>query len=120
MKEVLYTETETDVKMPEPLVPEPTSEFYHELEAAIPHLPAPRAIPTPIPIPVFFGARFLIWKQDPSVREPGIRTSYIPSLVLNGPRDARIATELPRTTPRVSTPLSFQSPTTIFVSPGTP
>jgi hypothetical protein len=62
--------------------------------------PRPRAIPVPIPIPwLQFAHRFLIWKQDPSVGDPGIRTSLIFGLILNGPTDARITTELPGTTP---------------------
>ncbi|HXZ76007.1 MAG TPA: hypothetical protein VEH31_34765 [Streptosporangiaceae bacterium] len=60
----------------------------------------PRAIPVPVPIPwLQFAHRFLIWKQDPSVGDPGIRTSLIFGLVLNGPTDSRITTELPGTTP---------------------
>lgn len=59
----------------------------------------PSPIPIPIPIPVVTGSRFLIWKQDPSVAEPGVGLSFVPSLVLDGPRDSRITTELPGTTP---------------------
>ncbi len=55
--------------------------------------------PIPIPVPIIQGSRFMIWKQDPTVRELGRRLVYIPSLVLNGPRDARISTEMPGTTP---------------------
>ncbi|WP_317202039.1 hypothetical protein [Janthinobacterium sp.] len=36
------------------------------------------------------GARFLIWKQDPSVNELGTRKVFLSGLVLQGPRDARI------------------------------
>ncbi|MBZ5592097.1 MAG: hypothetical protein LAP39_07665 [Acidobacteriia bacterium] len=81
---------------------------------------AGRAIPTPIPIPIphplpVVGSRFLIWKQDPSVDPPGLRLSYVPSLVLDGPRDSRIATELPNVTPvHANTNRDF-----IF-APGTP
>src|SRR5215813_7575760 len=56
--------------------------------------PVPVPVPVPIPIPVLVGSRFLIWKQDPSVTDPGIRLTFIPSLVLDGPRDSRITTNL--------------------------
>lgn len=66
----------------------------HPAAAAIP-LP----IPIPIPLPLFVGSRFLIWKQDPSVTDPGIRLIFLPGLVLNGPRDGRIITDLAGITP---------------------
>lgn len=62
-------------------------------------IPIPSPIPIPIPIPLVTGSRFLIWKQDPTVADPGVRLSFVPSLVLDGPRDTRIATELAGTTP---------------------
>jgi hypothetical protein len=37
------------------------------------------------------GARVLMWKQDPTVAEIGIRKAFLPNQVLAGPRDARIA-----------------------------
>jgi hypothetical protein len=37
----------------------------------------------------------LIWKQDPSVSEIGVRRAYLPSVVLAGPRDGRIASGAP-------------------------
>ena len=77
---------------------EPTVDYeetMHERETAFP----PQPIPIPIPVPFLFGSRFLIWKQDPSVGTLGLRSVYIPGLVLNGPRDGRIRTELPGTTP---------------------
>ncbi len=37
------------------------------------------------------GVRVLMWKQDPSVQDIGTRKAYLPGLVLDGPRDARIA-----------------------------
>ena len=78
-------------------VPQPTAAFFDAVQA----FPQPQPIPTPIPIPFpfLFGSRVLIWKQDPSVPVPGIRRVYLPGLILNGPRDARIRTELPGTTP---------------------
>ncbi len=56
-------------------------------------------IPIPIPIPLIAGSKFLIWKQDPTVLDPGIRLSFIPTVVLDGPRDSRITTQLTAITP---------------------
>ncbi len=56
-------------------------------------------IPIPIPIPLIAGSKFLIWKQDPTVVDPGIRLSFVPSVVLDGPRDSRITTQLTGITP---------------------
>ena len=36
------------------------------------------------------GTRVLMWKQDPSVSEIGTRKVFLPGLVLDGPRNARI------------------------------
>lgn len=47
------------------------------------------------PLPHAFGARVLMWKQDPSVGAMGTRTAYLPGVVLAGPRDARIAPGAP-------------------------
>ncbi|QOY95513.1 hypothetical protein IM543_06545 [Massilia sp. UMI-21] len=47
------------------------------------------------PLPHAFGARVLMWKQDPSVGEIGTRRAYLPGPVLAGPRDARIAPGTP-------------------------
>lgn len=47
------------------------------------------------PLPQAFGARVLMWKQDPSVGAIGTRTAYLPGAVLAGPRDARIAPGVP-------------------------
>jgi hypothetical protein len=63
-------------------------------------------IPIPVPIPPFPiplpGARVLLWKQDPSVGEIGIRKAYLPAHVFAGPKDSRIAiTGLPTVTPNV-------------------
>jgi hypothetical protein len=44
-------------------------------------------IPPPLLLP---GARVLMWKQDPTVAEIGIRKAYLPGAVLPGPRDARV------------------------------
>ena len=42
------------------------------------------------PSPFGVGTRVLMWKQDPSVRFIGTRKVFLPGLVLDGPRDARI------------------------------
>jgi hypothetical protein len=80
-------------------VPEPRMEQLPPLlrmEGASPDA-APRAVP--VPAPVMVGHRFLIYKQDPSVTQTGVRVTFIPSVVLNGPTDARITTELAGVTP---------------------
>jgi hypothetical protein len=46
--------------------------------------------PPGVPLPYAFGARVLMWKQDPSVTEIGTRKAFLPGIVLAGPRDARI------------------------------
>ncbi|MGC3959846.1 MAG: hypothetical protein QM813_18545 [Verrucomicrobiota bacterium] len=76
-------------------IPTPTREYrsYRKsmkatVGAGKPTLP----IPIPIPIPVLQGSRVLMWKQDPSVSEIGIRKAYLPSRAVSGPRDSRIST----------------------------
>ncbi|RAY11637.1 hypothetical protein DPM19_28845 [Actinomadura craniellae] len=59
----------------------------------------PRPSPVPTPLPMAAGHRLLIYKQDPSVAELGIRTVFVQSTILNGPADTRIRTELPGVTP---------------------
>lgn len=63
----------------------------------------PRGADTPpdpnIPLPYAFGARVLMWKQDPSVTEMGTRKAFLPGIVLAGPRDARIASGDPGISP---------------------
>ena len=49
----------------------------------------------PIPLPFAFGARVLMWKQDPTVSEIGTRAAFLPGIILDGPRDARIASSDP-------------------------
>jgi hypothetical protein len=41
------------------------------------------------------GTRVLIYKQDPSVSEIGVRKSFLPGLFLAGPRDARVRSGSP-------------------------
>lgn len=79
------------------VVPEPTVQHFEDPGFFQGAIPIP--IPIPMPLPFRSGSRFYIWKQDPSVRALGRRLTYIPNLVLNGPRDARINTQLPGTTP---------------------
>lgn len=60
---------------------------------------APSSVPAPARPPSKFGSRILIYKQDPSVGSLGVRAVYIPGMVLNGPADARITTQLQGVTP---------------------
>ena len=83
--------------LPISYVPTPTEEYRSHrklvratVEPGAP--PAPTGIPAAPPSP---GARALIWKQDPSVTEIGIRKVYLPGNVLPGPRDARVANGVP-------------------------
>jgi hypothetical protein len=72
-------------------VPTPTREYRTQRKAA--RVTIQTALPSPIPIPVpppLPGARVLMWKQDPTVGEVGIRKAYLPGHVLPGPKDARI------------------------------
>ncbi|MBO2452125.1 hypothetical protein J4573_33905 [Actinomadura barringtoniae] len=69
------------------------------VEGAAPPLPQPIPRPIPIPVPVVTGHRVLIYKQDPTVTELGARLTFIPTVILNGPMDARVQVELPGTTP---------------------
>ena len=47
-------------------------------------------IPIPTPLPVARGSRVLIWKQDPSVGEIGVRKVFLPGNVMAGPTDSRV------------------------------
>jgi hypothetical protein len=82
----------------EPLAPEPTADFVETLRTRRAR-PIPTPIPVPRPVPTPTGSRFFIWEQDPSVGELGRRLLFVPGLMVNGPRDARIDTMLPGTTP---------------------
>ncbi|MFF0518899.1 hypothetical protein ACFYTC_09380 [Actinomadura nitritigenes] len=83
-------------EVPEALTGRMAPRFRVEGAAAAP-VPAPR--PVPIPVPVETGHRFLVYKQDPSVTGLGVRLTFVPSVVLNGPADARARTDLAGTTP---------------------
>jgi hypothetical protein len=52
-------------------------------------LPPPVIVTIP-PVLLLAGARVLMWKQDPTVGEIGIRKAYLPGHVFPGPSDARI------------------------------
>ena len=83
-------------------IPEFTADFFEVKEANAGPLPRPTPIPIPrpYPYPFLFGSRFQIWKQDPSVSgRLGRQLVYIPGMILNGPKDTRIDTQLSGTTP---------------------
>jgi hypothetical protein len=76
------------------LVPTPTLEYRSlrkltRAAVAPANPPAPSPVP-PIIVPVLRGPRVLIWKQDPTVAEIGIRKAFLHTLVSSGPRDARV------------------------------
>jgi hypothetical protein len=84
--------------LPVGFVPMPTNDYRTHrkaLQAMVePGRPThPATLPIPIPMPLLKGPRVLMWKQDPTVTEIGVRKAYIPSYVLSGPRDARIKIE---------------------------
>lgn len=88
-------------ELPIGFVPTPTQDYREHrktMQATVEPGRPTRPSPIPIPIPVLSGPRVLIWKQDPSVREIGVRKAYIPSFVANGPRDARIRIKIPPNT----------------------
>ncbi len=86
--------------LPVGFIPTPTKEYqeYQSSKPAAVGVRAPWRIPriprrrTPLPR-LFFGSRVLIWKQDPSVQEIGVRKAYLPGAIFSGPRDARIKTQ---------------------------
>lgn len=88
--------------VPPSFVPTPTAEYRAHRAVtrlnAVPTLPRVTPIPIPVPIPIppilLAGARVLMWKQDPSVTEIGIRKAFLPGHVFPGPRDARITTSI--------------------------
>ena len=83
------------------------------VEPGMPKLEA-GPIPIPVPLPFAFGARVLMWKQDPSVTEIGTRKAYLPGIVLQGPRDARLVNGAPGIAP--VSPNAFGD---FILSPGT-
>lgn len=80
---------------PVSFVPTPSASYrQHRKAAALVFEPGKPRIALddapPVPLPYAFGARVLMWKQDPSVSEIGTRKAFLPGIVLEGPRDARI------------------------------
>jgi hypothetical protein len=95
--------------IPISFVPTPTKEYrkHRKLmqsteQPGRPVQPVP--VPMPGPLPFRTGARAVIYKQDPSVSEIGIRKVFLPEPVFAGPKDARIingSPGLPVVTPNV-------------------
>jgi hypothetical protein len=83
--------------LPVSYVPTPTAEYrIRRKRVRVTVEPGAPPAPTGIPAaPIIPGARALIWKQDPSVAEIGIRKVYLPGNVLPGPRDVRISNGAP-------------------------
>jgi len=74
--------------LPVSFVPTPSAAYrLHRKVAALARPGQPRRQASPPPP----GARVLMWKQDPSVTEMGTRKAFLPGVLLEGPRDARIA-----------------------------
>jgi hypothetical protein len=102
--ELLSTEREP---APASYVPTPSAAYRQHRKAAqlLDEPGPPRAgvdgepAPPPVPLPFAFGARVLMWKQDPSVSEIGTRKAFLPGIVLDGPRDARIVSGDPGIAP---------------------
>ena len=80
--------------VPATLVPTPTAEYRairKLMRSAVATALPPQPVPgIPIPAITLTGPRVLIWKQDPTVGEIGIRKAFLPGLVSTGPKDARI------------------------------
>ncbi|HEV7816490.1 MAG TPA: hypothetical protein VGP06_15500, partial [Janthinobacterium sp.] len=60
-----------------------------------PRLATPAATTTPALSSLPLGSRVLMWKQDPAVSDLGVRKCFLPGVMLQGPRDARIANGQP-------------------------
>jgi len=86
--------------LPVGLVPTPT-QAYRERRKLLKALVQPgrpvseSLVPQPAPVPpgTVQGSRVLMWKQDPSVAEIGVRKAFLPGPTLTGPSDARLRTE---------------------------
>jgi len=88
--------------VPVGFVPTPTADYREhrklaKVTRAVGAPPIPN--PVPIPIPVLVGPRVLMWKQDPSVAEIGIRKAFLPRPASSGPSDARIKVVIAGMTP---------------------
>jgi hypothetical protein len=93
-------DTQEGSQPPVRFIPTPSAPYQqqHRLARLLeqPAEPADDGMGTEAPaLPHAFGARVLMWKQDPSVGEIGTRRAYLPGPVLAGPRDARIAPGAP-------------------------
>jgi hypothetical protein len=90
---ITSTEDRRQSVVPVGFVPQATDEYrtHRKLMKATTAVGAPpEPSPIPIPIPLLTGPRVLMWKQDPSVAEIGIRKAFLPRPVSTGPADARI------------------------------
>ena len=81
--------------IPVGFVPTPTFEYRTHRKAVNatvqPGKPkGPSELVPPLPTP---GARVLMWKQDPSVSEIGIRKAFVPGIFAPGPKDLRITVQ---------------------------
>ena len=82
------------VSLPVSYVPTPSAPYrQHRKNAQLTLQPGPPRLSEATArnlaaVPV--GSRVLIWKQDPSVSDLGTRKTFLPGLILQGPRDARI------------------------------
>jgi hypothetical protein len=100
MEHSILESTILEPKIPVGLVPTPTNQYRQhrkqktamEANGKPAHAQVPLQPPitaAPVPVPVLTGSRVLIYKQDPSVAEIGVRKVYLPSFVSNGPQDLR-------------------------------
>jgi len=114
------------IKVPVGFIPTPTSEFrFHHrsnlvtramraASSVVQPAPSVAKVPPTIPkLPRLQGARVLMWKQDPTVQEIGIRKAYLPNPVLAGPHD-------PRITIQGMTPVTPNVFGDLIEAPGTP
>ena len=80
-------------------VPTPSAAYrQHRKAAALLLEPGPPRGTPPPPMQasaLAFGARVLMWKQDPSVSEIGTRKAFLPGVFVAGPSDARVANGAP-------------------------
>lgn len=87
-------QSERTLDPPVSYVPTPSAPYrQHRKAAALILEPGPPRTglgEEPLPVSFGLGTRVLMWKQDPSVSEIGTRKVFLPGLVLDGPRDARI------------------------------
>jgi hypothetical protein len=81
--------------LPVGFVPQPTKAYAEHARRAVRGKSAPTAAPPPsagpTPVPRISGARVLMWKQDPTVQEIGVRKAFLPKRIFTGPKDSRLA-----------------------------